>query len=257
MNKDEKLIDGICRTRIEEVPVARLKPHKGNARKHPRAQIAKIAESIKTFGWLTPILIDHDHTIIAGHGRVMAAKLLGLMSVPAIRVEHLSQGQVRAYMLADNRLAELAEWDKDTLEKELAELKSLDLDFDLEITGFDLDQLDVSFDANDQDQGKDRAQAAAPGQAKRQCAKKNATIGKNPPRDEDFRPVSRPGDRWVLELSDQQVDTTIQRWQELTGQDARLEQTGQTFAEVSKERASEVDAANPLAGPITAQLIAN
>ena len=197
MNKDEKLLAGICCARIEKVPVARLKPHKGNARKHPRAQIAKIAESIKTFGWLTPILIDRDHTIIAGHGRVMAAELLGLMSVPAIRLDHLSQRQMRAYMLADNRLAELAEWDKETLEHELAELKSLDLDFDLEITGFDLDQLDVSFDANDQDQGIDRAQAAAPGQAKKQSAKKNATIGKNPPRDEDFRPVSRPSDHWI------------------------------------------------------------
>jgi DNA modification methylase len=125
-------------------PVATLIPYAGNARTHSRAQIRKIADSIRAFGFVNPILVGDDGQIIAGHGRLAAAKLLGMESVPVLALSHLSPAQRRAYVLADNRLAEEAGWDRDILAIELQGL--IDLDFDLGLTGFDLAQIDIILD---------------------------------------------------------------------------------------------------------------
>jgi hypothetical protein len=131
---------------IEQIKTTDLVPYARNAKKHDEAQVAKIAGSIREFGFNNPVLIDADNGIIAGHGRVMAAQKLGLESVPCLRLSHLSQTQRRAYILADNRLAELGGgWDAEMLKLELADLG--DLDVDLDGIGFgadDLQDLDLS-----------------------------------------------------------------------------------------------------------------
>lgn len=119
---------------IKSVPVADLIPYARNARTHSDAQVAQIAASIREFGWTNPILIDGERGIIAGHGRVMAARKLGMDSVPCIELAHLTDTQRKAYILADNQLAINAGWDNDLLSLELGELQ--DLGFDLDLTGF-------------------------------------------------------------------------------------------------------------------------
>lgn len=127
--------------KIESVPVESLVPYARNARTHSDAQVAQIAGSIKEFGFVNPVLIDASGGIIAGHGRVLAARKLGMEAVPCLRVEHLSETQKRAYILADNKLAINAGWDDELLKVELDELK---LDgFDLALTGFDLKELEA------------------------------------------------------------------------------------------------------------------
>ena len=103
----------------EAVAVSALKPYARNARTHSRRQIKKIAASISRFGFVNPVLIDENNQIIAGHGRVAGAKLLGWREVPTLRIEHLDETEKRAYILADNRLAEEAGWDKEILAIEL------------------------------------------------------------------------------------------------------------------------------------------
>lgn len=126
----------------------KLKPYEGNARTHSDKQIAQIAASIKTFGFVNPVLLSGDGTVIAGHGRIEAAKNLGLAEVPTIELAHLSDAERRAYIIADNRLAELAGWDRDILAIELQALGEMDLDFDLEITGFETGELDFLLDGD-------------------------------------------------------------------------------------------------------------
>ena len=121
--------------KYQQIKIDELKPYKNNARKHSKDQLKKIAASIKEFGFVNPVLVDGKNTIIAGHGRVEAAKTLGIEAVPCVLVEHLSESQKRAYIIADNRLAELSEWDMELLNLELNELKQLD--FKLDLTGFD------------------------------------------------------------------------------------------------------------------------
>jgi len=111
-------------------------------RQHKAKQITQIAASLRQFGFVNPVLITSTGEIIAGVGRWLAAKELGLGQVPVIRVEHLSPEQVRAYRIADNRLAELSSWDNETLKLELGELVTLDLDFEIEVTGFEMAQID-------------------------------------------------------------------------------------------------------------------
>jgi DNA modification methylase len=122
------------------VSVEKLIPYARNSRTHSEAQVAKIAASIKEFGFLNPIITDGKNGIVAGHGRVMAAQKLGLKELPVIEASHLTEAQKRAYVIADNRLALDAGWDNDMLKVELQELS--DLDFDLSLTGFDEKELD-------------------------------------------------------------------------------------------------------------------
>jgi DNA modification methylase len=124
--------------------VADLKPYARNARTHSRKQVRQIAAAIKEFGFTNPVLIDESDQIIAGHGRVAAAKLLGLAEVPTLQLSHLSPTQKRAYILADNRLAEKAGWDKEILAVELQGL--LDDGFEVILTGFEVPEVDVVLD---------------------------------------------------------------------------------------------------------------
>ncbi len=130
-------------------PIAELKPYGRNARTHSRKQIRQIAASIEEFGWTNPVLIGGEGGIIAGHGRVEAAKLLGLETVPTIRLQDMTEAQKRAYIIADNRLAELAGWDEEVLAIELQALGEIDLDFDLEITGFETAEIDLLIESLD------------------------------------------------------------------------------------------------------------
>jgi site-specific DNA-methyltransferase (adenine-specific) len=131
-----------------EIAVDELIPYKNNARTHSEEQVEKIAASIDEFGFINPVLIDKDNVIIAGHGRVMGAKKLGLEKVPCLRIEHLTEAQKRAYILADNKLAEDAGWDEEILNIELQALR--EMDFDISLAGFDLD--DLSFDEYGEDE---------------------------------------------------------------------------------------------------------
>ncbi|SFG41078.1 ParB-like nuclease domain-containing protein [Palleronia marisminoris] len=152
--------------------VADLVPYARNARTHSDAQVALIAGSIREFGFNNPVLVDGANGIIAGHGRVLAARKLGFDRVPVIELAHLSEAQKRAYILADNRLAEQAGWDKDLLGLELADLGEMGIDLgDLGFDGAELDAL-LNHGAGD--------------------PREEATP--EPPAD----PVSRPSDLWVL-----------------------------------------------------------
>lgn len=123
--------------KYENVKIDKLKPYPNNARTHNKKQIEKIAKSIKEFGFINPVIVDKDYGIIAGHGRVLGASELGMTEVPCIFVEDLTEEQKRAYIIADNKLALDAGWDYDLLKFEIEELN--DLDFDVSLTGFDLD----------------------------------------------------------------------------------------------------------------------
>jgi DNA modification methylase len=168
---------GMSERKIELCPLTGLTPYKNNARTHSKKQIRQIANSIKRFGFTIPVLIDDAGEIIAGHGRVEAAKLIGLAAVPTIRLSHLSETEKRAYILADNRLAEKAGWDREILAIELQGL--IELDFEVEITGFSTADIDIALD--------DAAEAAG-----------------KPPGPEDDVPnvsttaASRLGDLWAL-----------------------------------------------------------
>ena len=157
-----------------------LTPYAGNARTHTGKQIRQIAASIRQFGFTVPILVDVEGTVIAGHARLEAAEMLGLEHVPTIRLDHLSEAEKRAYVIADNRLAELAGWDEKQLAIELQYLAEIDLelDFDVEITGFETAEIDILIDglaaADD-----DEADAL-------------------PEIDEAQPPVSQQGDVWLL-----------------------------------------------------------
>jgi DNA modification methylase len=157
--------------------LADLKPFAGNARTHSRAQVRQIANSIERFGFTNPILIDDDDQIIAGHGRAAAAKLLKLDDVPTVHLSHLGPAEKRAYVIADNRLAEKAGWDRDILAIELQGL--IDLDFDIQLTGFKTGEVDLILeDADDE---------------KREASGPEDDIPAPP-----SRPTSHPGDLWVL-----------------------------------------------------------
>jgi hypothetical protein len=134
--------------RYRMVKTDELVPHENNPRTHSDEQVAKIVRSIREFGFTNPILTDGDAGVIAGHGRLMAAQQLGLETVPTIELKHLTAAQRRAYVIADNRLAEDAGFDPDLLRIELASLK--EMDFDLDLTGFDPLEVDKLF-MNDQD----------------------------------------------------------------------------------------------------------
>ena len=138
---------GIDTRKIAYMQTRDLVPNPNNARTHSRRQIEQIARSIERFGFNNPVLVDSGNQILAGHGRVAAAKLLGIDPIPALKIEHLTDVEKRAYILADNRLAEKAGWDGETLAIELQGL--IDLDFDIELTGFETGEIDVLLDGGD------------------------------------------------------------------------------------------------------------
>lgn len=134
---------------VTYLPVDDLKNNPHNSRKHNRRQLRLIADSIKAFGFTNPILLDQNNTIIAGHGRAAAARFLNMIEVPTIRLENLSPDQVRAYVIADNRLAEKAGWDPSILAIELQHLSNIETDFDITVTGFDIPEIDTLLSPND------------------------------------------------------------------------------------------------------------
>jgi len=160
----------------ELCPIAQLVPYANNARTHSRKQIGQIAESIKRFGFTNPVLVADDGMIIAGHGRVEAARLIGMTEVPVKRLSHLSKDEVRAYVLADNKLAENAGWDQDLLRIELQGL--IDLEFDVELLGFTTTEIDLIIDGPADDNIDPQLDAQEP-------------VADGPA-------VCRPGDLWHL-----------------------------------------------------------
>jgi DNA modification methylase len=160
--------------------VADLKLDSRNPRKHTQKQIRQIGRSIEAFGFNVPVLIDRNSNVIAGHGRILACHLLGITDVPTICLEHLTGSQIRAFMIADNRLTENSAWDDQLLAQQFKELSLVDLDFDLEATGFEMGEIDLrieslSADAAEEDDPADTTQVENTGP-----------------------PVSRSGDIWEL-----------------------------------------------------------
>ncbi|MEZ5690014.1 MAG: DNA methyltransferase [Caenibius sp.] len=161
-----------------ERAIASLRPYERNARTHSKKQIKQIAASIERFGFTNPVLVSDDGEIIAGHGRVEAARKLGWTHVPTLALSHLSEAERRAYVLADNKLALNAGWDREILAIELQGL--VDLEFDVELTGFSLAEIDLVLDEADEadPQGRDAAEDAVPQMT--------------------GDPVTRKGDLWTL-----------------------------------------------------------
>lgn len=162
--------------KIEQIKTAALTPYARNSRTHSEEQVAQVAASIREFGFTNPVLIDADGVIVAGHGRVMAAKSLGMEKVPCIRLGHLNEAQIRAYVIADNKLAENAGWDEDMLRLEIQHLQSVD--FDLSLMGFSDDDL-ASLLADDEPPTEGLTEADQVPEAQRVV-------------------ISRPGDIWTL-----------------------------------------------------------
>jgi ParB-like chromosome segregation protein Spo0J len=146
--------------KIETIKIEKLIPYARNSRTHSDEQVAQVAASIREFGFTNPVLIDAEDGIIAGHGRVMAARKLGLAEVPCIRLGHLTETQKRAYIIADNKLALNSGWDEEMLGLELAELR--EMDFDLDLVGFDAGEIEAALNpvevdfapGTEDDQGK-------------------------------------------------------------------------------------------------------
>jgi hypothetical protein len=137
------------RLAVRYSPIAALRLDPQNPRLHSRKQVRQIAKSIASFGFNVPVLVDAEQSVIAGHGRVLAAKELGWDEVPVIALEHLDAAQQRAFQIADNRLTENAAWDDRLLAEQLKELSILNLSFDLEATGFDIGEIDLRIESLD------------------------------------------------------------------------------------------------------------
>jgi len=128
-------------------PIDELKPDLANARLHSKEQIRKLKKSIETFGFIVPALVDAELNIVAGNGRVAGARMAGHSEVPTVRLDHLSPAQLRAFTIADNRLSELATWDDRLLAQQLKDLSLLGLDFSLEVTGFEMAEIDLRIES--------------------------------------------------------------------------------------------------------------
>ncbi|MBN2675618.1 MAG: ParB N-terminal domain-containing protein, partial [Alphaproteobacteria bacterium] len=137
--------------KVEEIAIGKISPYAKNAKNHPEKQVQQIASSIKQYGFNNPILIDENNEVIAGHGRLVAAKVIGLDTVPAIRLSHLSEAQKRAYRLADNKISENGGWNEDLLRLEISELETICDDLDINIIGFDDVELDVLMNPEQKD----------------------------------------------------------------------------------------------------------
>ncbi|MCB9988264.1 MAG: ParB N-terminal domain-containing protein [Rhodospirillales bacterium] len=173
MSKNSYLPSNI---KIEYIPPEQLRPHPNNARTHSKRQIEQIADSIRRFGFIGTVLADSNNSIIAGHGRVAAALTLGIKNIPVICIDHLSEAEKRAYIIADNRLAEEAGWNNDLLAIEFAAIIEMDPGLDLEITGFETAEIDIIMgDAGPQEDPADEL-----------------------PEESDGPPVVRKDDLWKL-----------------------------------------------------------
>lgn len=213
--------EGLEHRQIEYVEVRTLRGYDRNARLHSASQIAQIASSIERFGFTNPLLVDADNVLIAGHGRLEAAKSLGLTEVPCIRIVGLSEFEQRALVLADNKLALNASWDEKLLAEELRSLQFAfdagDFDIDLDTYGFtDAEVADLMPLLDD----------AAPAEEAR-----DITV-------EDEPAVARPGETWQLgthrlavggKSAARDADLIIRAWERETKEEAKLAGSGETF----------------------------
>ena len=138
---------------MQLIAVDKLVPYQNNARTHSPEQVMKIRSSLREFGFVNPVIIDRDYGVIAGHGRLMAAKEEGYTEVPCVFVDDMTEAQKKAYILADNRMAMDAGWDEDLLKIEMEALQGLD--FDLALTGFDEKELTSLFDTDSEGEEDD------------------------------------------------------------------------------------------------------
>jgi hypothetical protein len=258
---------------VTTTAVAHLRPFANNARTHSAKQIRQIADSIVKFGFTNPVLIGDDDEIIAGHGRVEAAKLLGLQSVPTLRLSHLDAAQRRAYVLADNKLALGAGWDRDALAAELQAL--VDMKCEVGVAGFSVDEIELVLR---KPQRRESSGAPASTTCRHRARAKNprqpnplhspSQTGENALKASGARQeqacVTGIADTWLIGrhrllcgdcddltiidrmLHEERIvfiafdpthcDRIARRFRELTGQDATLAETGQNFTEVAERR---------------------
>ena len=208
---------------IEYMAIGEIRTSRHNARTHSNQQIAKIAQSIKAFGFVSPLVCDHELELIAGHGRLAAAKLLGYAQVPVVRLQHLDDTKKRALRIADNKLAELSRWDPEILALEFDHF--LALDFKLELS-FDLST--IGFSKESIRRGAERARARPSGS----------------PDSQSRCSISRAGDVWLLRehrltcgaSGTAAADDLVRHWQTHSNSTARLEGDGRTFDEIAAER---------------------
>ena len=202
---------------VEYIAIEELHAYGRNARTHSDDQIDQLCDSIREFGFTNPVLIDEKNELIAGHGRTEAAKRLGMKEVPAIRLKNLTPAQVKALRLADNQLALNAGWDYELLKAELDELA--ETDFDLEMLGFDLEEIDAQL-----------ADAEVPDETPTD----DGTVAE---------PITQPGDKWLLDKHRlicgggdlYALDVIIRRWQSITGREAQR-QDGVKFDDLAAEK---------------------
>ena len=151
--------------KIDTIAISDIKPYEKNAKTHPKKQIELLADNIKRFGFTTPCLVDKDNNLIAGHGRLEAVKTLGWTDVPCVRMENLTDDEVKALRLADNKLAEMSEWDMTLVTDEL---KELDDDL-LDLTGFDKDLVTVEFNFKNKEFDLEKIEQQASEKKTRPC----------------------------------------------------------------------------------------
>jgi DNA modification methylase len=176
---DEKKLCSHVGLAIVQRPIAELKLDQTNPRLHSPRQVKQLARSMEVFRFNVPVLIDRNRKVIAGHGRILAAQRLGWTEVPTISLDHLTEAQARAFMIADNRLTENSDWDDRLLAEQLKDLSLLDLDFSLEVTGFEMAEIDLHIEGlNSEPEGDDPADVMPEPQA--------------------GPPVTRAGDLWLL-----------------------------------------------------------
>jgi len=169
-----------ARLQIVSRGIDQLKPHAANPRRHSKKQVRQIADSIRVFGFNVPVLIDRDGNVIAGHGRLLAVRELGWTEVPTLCLDHLTPTQARAFQIADNKLTENAEWDDRLLAQQLKDLSLSGLDFSLELTGFEMAEIDLRIlSLDDTPEPADDPADVVPG------------VSAGPT-------ISRPGDAWLL-----------------------------------------------------------
>lgn len=174
-SKPDGALEAVDDLKIEYLPPSALAPHPTNAKLHSKRQIAQIKKSFEAFGVINPVIIDDNLNVVCGHGRSEAAKQLGLPKIPCIRITHLTEAEARAYRLADNKIADNADWDNGLLKIELDSIVELNGNFDLELTGFDVGEIDIVLTT---DAPPETEHFAEPNR--------------------DIRPISREGDLWII-----------------------------------------------------------
>lgn len=171
----------VHRLSIEYRALDSLQLNPRNSRRHKKRQIQQIANSIRAFGYLVPLLVDAKGTILAGHGRALAARLIGMTEVPTITIDHLSDAQISAFMIADNRLTENSDWNKELLAEQFKILSALELDFSVDVTGFEMGEIELLIEG-----------PASPGSRRNDLADVIPDSWAEPL-------VSQPGDLWLLD----------------------------------------------------------